>query len=434
GLTFVMIVTTLGNFGQDSVLTREVARRPELLGSYFANTLVLKLVLAVPALLATTGIALAIGLDARTRDVVLILGVAVVAELLMSTFFAVFQAFERLELAAVALIVQRFATAAVGCWALVLGAGLRLVCVIYLGGALLGLAVAAAILFGKVSRPGFEVDPRRFVGLMRAAAGIGLAVAFALVLFRVDMVMLGLFRSDEVVGNYGAAYRLLEATLFLSWSVGSAAYPVFSRLTRDTVPTVGAVYARSISLAVALTLPLAAGAAVTAEPLVSFLYGEEYDRAAGALVLLAPTIALYPISYVTGNLLVSQGRQRAVATIYGLVAIENILGNLVLIPWLSLDGAALGTSISSALVVVALVAVASRTAGAIEWRRLAGPVLASALAALAMALLRGHLGLAVVAGAAAYLILLAAFEWLVLPEDARAISSLLRRANRTDPS
>ncbi|MGH2996576.1 MAG: oligosaccharide flippase family protein, partial [Gaiellaceae bacterium] len=43
GLTFVMIVTTLGNFGQDSVLTREVARRPELLGSYFANTLVLKL-------------------------------------------------------------------------------------------------------------------------------------------------------------------------------------------------------------------------------------------------------------------------------------------------------------------------------------------------------------------------------------------------------
>ena len=42
GLAFVILTTTLGNFGQDSVLTREVARDHTLLDRYFFNTLALK--------------------------------------------------------------------------------------------------------------------------------------------------------------------------------------------------------------------------------------------------------------------------------------------------------------------------------------------------------------------------------------------------------
>ena len=50
GLSFVVLVTTLGDFGQDAVLTREVARDRGLLDRYFANTLALKLVLSSAAL------------------------------------------------------------------------------------------------------------------------------------------------------------------------------------------------------------------------------------------------------------------------------------------------------------------------------------------------------------------------------------------------
>jgi len=41
-LSFVTLVTALGAFGQDMVLTREVARDKNLVHIYFANTLVLK--------------------------------------------------------------------------------------------------------------------------------------------------------------------------------------------------------------------------------------------------------------------------------------------------------------------------------------------------------------------------------------------------------
>ena len=131
--------------------------------------------------------------------------------------------------------------------------------------------------------------------------------------------------------------------------------------------------------------------------MIELLYGSSYESAATALRLLAPAIALYPICYVTGYLLVSQDRQRVLTWVYGLVALENILANLVLIPWLSLNGAALGTSISQLLVAVAFVAFAQRTIGGIGWSRIAaGPVLATLLAAGTMAALRDELALAVV--------------------------------------
>jgi len=55
GLAFVILTTTLGNFGQDSVLTREVARDHSLLDRYFANTLVLKVVISVASLVVAIG-------------------------------------------------------------------------------------------------------------------------------------------------------------------------------------------------------------------------------------------------------------------------------------------------------------------------------------------------------------------------------------------
>jgi O-antigen/teichoic acid export membrane protein len=325
-------------------------------------------------------------------------------------------------------VTQRTLTAAAGIVALVKGAGVVAVAAIYLGGSLLGFAIALRLLLRRVARPALRIDIPRWWPLMKAAAAIGTASVFAVVLFRADMTILAAFKPADVVGQYGAAYRLLEATLFVSWSVGSAVYPVFSRLSPTSEPAVGFVFERSLKLVVALTLPLAAGALVLADPVVRLVYGDEYADAANALRLLAPAIALYPVSYVAASLLVSQHRQRAMMIVYGLVALENILANFVLIPWLSLDGAALGTSISQLLVTVALISYAQQAAGNIQWTRVAGgPVLATLTATAGMLALRGEFAAAVVTGAVLYLAVLFVFERRRFPDDAQAVFDLLPR-------
>lgn len=48
-------------------------------------------------------------------------------------------------------------------------------------------------------------------------------------LLRLDVILLGVLSGDgnEEVGVYGAAFRLMEATMFLSWAFGAAALAWF---------------------------------------------------------------------------------------------------------------------------------------------------------------------------------------------------------------
>jgi O-antigen/teichoic acid export membrane protein len=109
--------------------------------------------------------------------------------------------------------------------------------------------------------------------------------------------------------------------------------------------------------------------------------------------------------------------------------IQNILLNLFLIPRWSLNGAAVGTSISQVLATGALVYLSLRTVGRLDWRRvLAGPIVASVVAGATMAALQGSIVAALAAAAALYVVSLVAFERLAFPDDARVLFDLARRA------
>jgi O-antigen/teichoic acid export membrane protein len=428
GLSVGTLVTVLGGFGQDGILTREVARDHERVHLYFANTLALKALLVVPALAVTAAVTFALGVDSQTRDVILLLGVAVAAELFTATCLAVFQAYQRIGFLPVVLIFQRLVTAIVGVAALLAGAGVVAVSAIYLGGSIAALALAVALVLRQVVRPRLEIDPSRFWPLMWVALPVGIAGVFGTILFRVDTAILAAFEPDSVVGDYGGAFRLFEATLFLSWSVGTALYPVLSRLRPDSDPPAHLVFERGLKLALAATLPLALGAALVGGPLATFVYGSDFEPAGDALRLLAPAIALYPVTHLAGVLLLSQDRQVALAAAHGIVAVANVAANVVLISLFSLEGAAAAASLTQLLLAAGLLAAARGLLPHVSWPRvLAGPVLAGGLAALGMAAFRDDLGPALAVGALVYVPTLVLFERFAFPADARALWNFVRR-------
>ena len=287
--------------------------------------------------------------------------------------------------------------------ALLLGAGVVQIAAVYLVGAVLALLLAFGLQFAHVARPPLELDLKRWPGLMLAAAPVGLFTVFAVTLFRVDDDARGV----RVEGRRRRVRRRLppargDPVPELGRRRGDL--PLLARLTRTSRRSLALVFSLRSSSRDRLDAAVAVGAAVLADPLVDLIYGPDYDQAGLALALLAPTIALYPVSYVSGGLLIAQDRAGLLTKVYVVITVENIAANLVLIPWLSLYGAALSTSISQLLLTAWLIVLARRTAGDLPWPRvLAGPALAAGAAALAMAALHDRLGLAVAAGAAAYL-------------------------------
>jgi O-antigen/teichoic acid export membrane protein len=123
------------------------------------------------------------------------------------------------------------------------------------------------------------------------------------------------------------------------------------------------------------------------------------------------------------------------ARIYAAIALANVAANFVLIPLLSLNGAALNTVAGEALIVGALLAAGVRSTGPLDWERvLAGPVIAAAVSAGVMALLRDQLALAAGAGAVAYVAVLLAFESRAFPDDAaQIVYSVRTRAHPRSP-
>lgn len=428
-LGYVTIFTSLARFGQDAVLVREVARDRSALRGYFANTLVLKLALGVPVgALALVGLA-ASGADGTTLAVAAILMTAVLADTVTNTPISVFQAFEQMKLVPVVLISQRFFTAAVGIAVLFEGGDVVAIAGVHLAGALVAMALALVLQFRLVARPELDVDRSRWRALLGAAIPLGFAGVLAVIMFRVDSVILAAFEPAAVVGHYGAAYRLFESTLFLGWAVGAAAYPVFSRL--ESEGGLRSTLERSLALGLALTAPLAAGAAVASEAAMEIVFGDDYVEGATALRLLAPAILLFPVGYVTGMLLAARHRQRWLAWTFAVLAPANIALNLALIPRFSLEAAAFVTSLSELALSGVLLGLSARLVGGLDWARFSlAPLAAGAAAAAAMVPFREELATAVVVGAATYLAALAVVERLAFPDDARAVWRAVRARAR----
>ena len=213
--------------------------------------------------------------------------------------------------------------------------------------------------------------------------------------------------------------------------MGTALYPVLSRLRPDSVPSSGLVFERGLKLALAVTLPLGVSAALVSGPLTTFIYGADFEQAGDALRLLAPAIALYPFTHLVSVLLLSQDRQVSMAVVHGVVAAANVAANIVLISFFSLEGAAAAASLTQLLLTLGLLAAARGDCfrGCRGHASLPGRFWPGALAALVMAAFRDDLGPALAAGAAVYLSVLVAFEWLAFPADARALRDfVLRRA------
>jgi len=426
GLAYASIVTVLAGFGQDAVMTKAVAREPWRVHEYFANAALLKLLLTIPILGLGAVLGTLLGMEPTVRDASLLLGLGVAAELLTNTCFAVFSAHERLGFMPVVLVFQRVVTASLGITAMLLGAKVVAVAGIYAFGALAAFGLALTLVSRGIVRPRFDLRPRRWGPLMVAAFPFGVALVLQVVLFRADAAILKLLEPVSVVGQYGAAYRLFESTLFLGWAVGAAIFPVLARVSGHW-EAARAVVERGLKLVVASTLPVSVGAALVGGSVIRLLYGDEFSSSGTALAILAPTIVLASMNHVAGLLLLAANRQRYIATVYGILAVENIAANFVLIPWLSLNGAALNTTLTEVMLVVAVVGAASRLTGGIDWRRiLSAPLVAGAVMAMVVLALRWEPALALAAGLTVYGLILVALERALYPEDAQTILNFVR--------
>jgi O-antigen/teichoic acid export membrane protein len=434
GLTGALVVCA--GFGTDELTAREVARDRSRAGRFVADVISLKTVTATTLLLGAVLVVSLGDFSPDTLPAVALVGAGVAIEALSRTWYATFQAHERLDLVSLSVIAQRTATAVVGVVLLKLGAGVVVAAIVFLAGAFLGLATAmfsARRLGVHADRP----DRRRWGALLRAGLPIGIAGLLFVLLLRLDVTLLSFLSGEAEVGIYAAAYRLVEATQFLSWAISAAMLPWLARTQR--VPS-GVGLARGYELGLKATngvlLPIGLVFVLFARPLIDVLYGDTFRDAVLPLQLLGLTSALYGIQNFAATTFVARDSPGVFARVVAIVVVLNLAFNLYAIPRYGADGAAATALASGVVLAVLSLALARGHLGHVRYLRV---FLGPAVGAVAMILGVEVLGDSLVALPLAcllYAIALAAVELSAWRDDVRLYLEVLpaRFRERLAPS
>jgi O-antigen/teichoic acid export membrane protein len=412
--------------GIDRYMMRRLAEDRSRLEGLLWNAFYLKLARGIPVVLLSTVLAFVLPLSSEETAAVALITLGMLFDTLARTLLYTFNAFERGELAAAIVTTDKLLAAALGLAVLAAGYGVVAVAITFAIGTAAKLLLGFVLLFRRVRRPAWDLprEPRR--DLRKRSLPFTVEDVFGLILARIDVLLLSALAASAIVGLYGSAYRLIDSTTFLVVALSGAFTAMYTYLGPDTTPTLQSVYQRSIKLTVALLLPIAVSFAVLAEPLCRLFFGAELADAGDSLRILAPVVVLFGVIVMSTNLVVSRSNPMRVVKVVAAVAVVNLGLNVALIPSMEDEGAALAMLASEVLYVGLALRLAVPLAGGVRWLpTLAAPVAAGAAMAAAMLPLDDLLGLALLAGTAAYALVFTAIDSRIDPRDLQFVKGLV---------
>ncbi|MDQ1439562.1 MAG: hypothetical protein QOK43_3191 [Acidimicrobiaceae bacterium] len=432
-LAFSLLVTALPNWGFNPVVVRDGARSPDRLATYYSEALAWRTALVVPTFAIAAVVGLATRPDARASTALVLILVAAAFDLYSETAKAAAAVKGDLRGWAFGLIANRVVSTGAGIVLLALGHGLVGLCVGYLAGSALGAVFALSAVARLGVRPSWSLlSWPSWTRMGRQSVAIGVDALVAMTLSKIDTVILDAFKGDKAVALYGAAYRLLETVLFVTWTLNTVIFPRTSaakesaEVRRLTEVALGAV--------ASLFIPFGVVLALRGPDVLGLVFGSAYARPAATTVrLLSGAPLVFAIGFFASSALLSRGRNAMVLSASLVAAVVNIGGNLAVIPTWGAAGAAAMTTAAYAVEAVVLLAMCGRVVG---WLRVDRPLTVPALAAvpLALAMARGPGG---IVGQLALGTVLYAVAWLMLarrlvPEVVDLIQATVRR--RTAPA
>ena len=427
-LSLSSVVLMAAGFGMDALMTREIAKDRESVHTLLSTVMVLKASMLFALIGVLAGVALIGPYNSATRIAVVVVGAGVAIEMLSATLHAVVQGFERMEVGAVGLVAQRTVTAVVGIAVLLEGGGLIPASLVFLGGSIVGYLVTWFYM-RRVVQPEFRPDRSQFMKVLKISAPIGVASLMFTVLLRLDATLISFFtHGDQAeVASYGAAYRLIDATMFVSWAFGSAMLPWLARQDQRDTKLLARGSAVGLKLLTAFLLPIGVGYVVFAPTLINIIYGSGFTAAVLPLRLLGMMTVFYAINAYASSVLIARHRPGVFARGIGLVLALNVVMNVILIPRHGADGAAFAAIVSGALLAAySIWHVRAAVGGFSLPRAFAGPVIGGVvLAAFVLVTSLPFIPSAIIA-TLLYIAVLFGFERVLFSDDLALLTGIIR--------
>ncbi len=353
------------DMGMSYYTVQQVSRDRKMTSVYLGANLTAKIFLILLGYALIMGTGLAMQKDSLTMNVLFILATVTAFDNLNMPFDSVFNAHEQMQYQAAIISVSNCIMSLIGFTFLYYYQDVLLFCAANAIGAFLRMGLGAFWCIKIYGKPSRNFDFSFIRDLIIKGIPFSLVVIFVTIYYNIDSLILDMFCGSEVVGYYNAAYRLIEAPLFISSSLTTALFPAISRLYREDPSELKTLVSESFYKGLALGLSVALVTSFLSEELISVIYGPDYAPAARVLPVLIFSVAFIMPGTICGTTVRATDRQTVSAVVAGGGAVLNIILNLIFVPRYSFMGAAWATLATEMLVVAVYMELVRRSIGPI---------------------------------------------------------------------
>jgi O-antigen/teichoic acid export membrane protein len=389
-LSVLAISSNFTDFGFSLLGVKLIAAQPQEINRIGSAMLVIKVAVGLFTSLAIIIFVIVAPMPADLTWMYILSSLTLITTAYTTSMSSIFRGYEIMHYDAYGRIGIAFLTTGLG--ALLLALGFGIVAIVVMTSS---LTVVNALYMRwvnsrrKLFRFQRPANNQEYTTLLKLALPfVSLAVLVA-ISYRVDTLILELFESTDVVGQYNAGYRIFELFLIVPAIFAGVLLPATSARLHSDAAAVQTLTMTAVRYFSYLCFPLAVGLSLLSGPVITLFYGSQYSDSIIVLQIMSFTLIPAFIAHITANVFHASSRPQLNTYIALFSVLFNISLNFLLIPVFGLAGAAI-TSVATQLVVLVIgTTLINRQVFALPyWRVLWRPILASLVMAAAMLLYR----------------------------------------------
>lgn len=341
-----LIAVVLADLGINSSLIREISRNKELVGKYFINAFLIKIVMSSVTYSLIVAILNILSYTQDTKDIVYIIWLFTILSTFTELFYSIFRAFEMMFYDAFLKILRMIILTFVSLYVLFKGYDVITFSYTFIFVEIIIVLIASVIALKKFIKIEKAIDYLFIKSILKKAIPFGFSGVFGMIYFFIGSIMLSKIKGDGEVAIYSAAYNIALAILFIPTVYTNAIYPVLSRYYKESKAELRILYEKSFKYLYIIGVPISVGLYLLADRIIFLFYGKIYSDSIIAMQIIAWYLFIKFINFLFGVILFSIDQQNKRMLGQSMTAGFNILLNLFVIPKFGYIGAAWSTFIT----------------------------------------------------------------------------------------
>lgn len=334
------------DFGLYNLSIKEMSRNSSNLSSYFSNILTTRLLLSGGIFLLLISSIYLLPFSDDSKLVIACIGIYQVIYTLTEGFAALFVSQQRMHVAALIELSFRSCVAIFGAVVVLLGGSLVFAVALFPAIALIQLLIVSRHAIKEFNISELHLSAELIKQLLITAMPYALFSLLRQISTRIDVLLLGMLVGTAAAGIYNVSYRVIFMLLFLPYFSGIAILPTISKLFASNLEELTRFYHDALNFMVLIAVPVTVGLWIISPNLIFFLYGDEFQDSIFVMRLLSVLFGLAFLKTIAGTMLTSCDMQMQRTKSQWTSAWLNAVGNLALIPFYGVIGAAISTVIS----------------------------------------------------------------------------------------